>query len=102
MMVPIMCFGFISIWIWGPDLMFRSLGLQHPSTVFFMLFVPLAMLLFAYVYLALVILPLFANFDISLTSKNESHNFLTALAQRTKKMAVRYVELMNRVTSKEA
>jgi hypothetical protein len=101
MIVPIICFGFVSMWIWGPDLMYRSLGPGHPSTIFFILFVPLGMLISAFVYLALVLLPLFASFDISLKSSNESHNFLTALAQRTNQMAVKYVELMDRVTSKK-
>ena len=81
--------------------MYRSLGPGHPSTIFFMLFVPLGILISAFVYLALVLLPLFANFDISLTSNNESHNFLTALAQRTKKIAIRYVKLMDRIARKK-
>ena len=102
MIVPIMCFGFVSIWIWGPDIMFRSLGPSHPSTIFFLLFVLPAMVIFAFAYLALILLPLFAKFDISLTSRNESHNFLTALAERTKKMAIRYVQLMDKAISKKS
>ena len=102
MIIPIMSFGFVSIWIWGPDLMYRSLGPRHPSTWFFILFVPLAMLISAFVYLALVLLPLFAHFDISLRSRNESDNFLTSLAKETKSLAITYAKLMEKVIGKKA
>ena len=99
MIIPIMSFGFVSIWIWGPDLMYRSLGPRHPSTWFF---IPLAMLISAFVYLALVLLPLFAHFDISLRSRNESDNFLTSLAKETKSLAITYAKLMEEVIGKKA
>jgi hypothetical protein len=73
-----------------------------PSSVVVLIVVPLSMGISAVHYLALVLLPLFAKFDISLTSENEAENYLTAMAERTKKAAIKYAALMDKVTTTKA
>jgi len=84
----------------GPDV-----SVARSATSVDLVFYPLcslAMLISAFVYLALVLLPLFAHFDISLRSRNESDNFLTSLAKETKSLAITYAKLMEKVIGKKA
>jgi hypothetical protein len=96
MLIPIMSLGFISMWIWGTDLMYKSMGKDHPSTWFFYLTVPIGMLIFAILYVALVILPVFAKHEIPLVKQGEKYNPFRCLARLTRRKATAYSELMNK------
>jgi hypothetical protein len=91
MTVPIMIVGFISMAIWGPELMHQSLGPEHPSTYFFLLLVPAGIVISGIAYVAIVILPVFAKYDIPI-----SGSIIRILASWMRRRAIRYAELMER------
>jgi hypothetical protein len=91
MTVPIMIVGFISIGIWGPELMHRSLGPEHPSTYFFLLLVPAGIVISGIAYVAVVILPVFSKYDIPVSGR-----IIRILASWMRRRAIRYAQLMER------
>jgi hypothetical protein len=96
MLTPLMALGLVMVMLWGPELLHRSLGASHPSTIFFLCLVPPAMLAFAVVFVALVLLPVFAKYGIPLTDTRVGANVFSRMARWTQKRAITYARLMDK------
>lgn len=94
LLLPCVIFVFVVFAIWEPQLMYKPIGLTPVSTILFFCFVPAAMLLSAVVYVALVILPVFAKYEIPLRDPRAPDNVFSILARWMHRMAVRYAHLM--------
>ena len=95
MTVPIMVVGFLSIRIWGPDLMDRSLGPDHASTWFFLMTAPTSMLVSAAFYIVMVILPVFAKYDIPI-AVDRHRGMVSVIARWARGRAIRYAQLLEK------
>jgi hypothetical protein len=95
MTIPIMVLGFVSMSIWGPELMDRSLGPDHPSTLFFLLTVPPSIVVSGVVYIAMVILPVFAKYDIPI-GLGKGRGIFSMIGRTARRLAIRYAELLEK------
>ena len=95
MTIPIMIVGFISISIWGPDVIDRSLGPDHPSTLFFLSTAPPAILVSGVFYIAMVILPVFAKYGIPI-GRGKGRGLISLIARWARRLAISYVQLLEK------